>query len=301
MSIDLPPGLTSRPLVPGDLDAVFVVFSEAELADTGKPGIEVEDIEGDWARTNFDLSSQSVGVFEGERLVGTAEVADGRRADAAVLPSHQGRGIGSWLARWSEEQAKRDGGTLVGQSRFGGSPGETLLRGRGYETLWTSWVLELSPEKEVTEQPLPQGYSIRGLVPGQDDHIAYQVVEDAFNEWPNRNPQTFDDWSVRLLRRRGFEPWQMRLAIDHSNEVVGVAALLIDSAGQAYIDQLAVRGDQRGLGLARALMADAFRLGREKGAVRFGLSTDSRTGALGLYEKVGMHVTQTWYHLAKQI
>jgi hypothetical protein len=28
------------------------------------------------------------------------------------------------------------------------------------------------------------------------------------------------------------------------------------------------------------------------------LSTDSRTGALGLYEKVGMEVTSIWFNLA---
>ncbi len=32
----------------------------------------------------------------------------------------------------------------------------------------------------------------------------------------------------------------------------------------------------------------------EHGAVKSELSTDSRTGALGLYEKVGMKVTSTW-------
>lgn len=31
---------------------------------------------------------------------------------------------------------------------------------------------------------------------------------------------------------------------------------------------------------------------------RFELSTDSRTGALGLYEKVGMRVTSTWVNRA---
>jgi hypothetical protein len=41
-------------------------------------------------------------------------------------------------------------------------------------------------------------------------------------------------------------------------------------------------------------MVDAFARAREHGAVTSGLSTDSRTGALGLYEKVGMKVTATW-------
>jgi len=31
------------------------------------------------------------------------------------------------------------------------------------------------------------------------------------------------------------------------------------------------------------------------------LSTDSRTGALGLYEKVGMQVTSVWRHWAADV
>jgi hypothetical protein len=43
---------------------------------------------------------------------------------------------------------------------------------------------------------------------------------------------------------------------------------------------------------------DAFARGREHGAVRSALSTDSRTGALSLYEKVGMEVVDVWVNRA---
>jgi hypothetical protein len=42
------------------------------------------------------------------------------------------------------------------------------------------------------------------------------------------------------------------------------------------------------------MLVDAFARAREHGATISELSTDSRTGALGLYEHVGMQVTQTW-------
>ena len=64
--------------------------------------------------------------------------------------------------------------------------------------------------------------------------------------------------------------------------------------GDAFIARLATAKEQRGRGLAQALLVDAFAAGREHGALRSELSTDSRTGALGLYEKVGMVVTSTW-------
>ena len=52
---------------------------------------------------------------------------------------------------------------------------------------------------------------------------------------------------------------------------------------------------------ARALLVDAFARARDHGATVSELSTDSRTGALGLYEHVGMRVTQTWRHWMRDL
>jgi hypothetical protein len=49
------------------------------------------------------------------------------------------------------------------------------------------------------------------------------------------------------------------------------------------------------------LLADSFAAARAHGATRSELSTDSRTGALSLYEKVGMVVTSTWVNLAIEL
>ena len=78
-------------------------------------------------------------------------------------------------------------------------------------------------------------------------------------------------------------------------------AFVVKAGDFGYVAQLAVRRDQRGRGLARALLVDAFERARAHGAVRSELSTDSRTGALGLYEKVGMVVTKTYHHWQKNL
>jgi mycothiol synthase len=67
------------------------------------------------------------------------------------------------------------------------------------------------------------------------------------------------------------------------------------------VSRLAVRRDQRNRGLAQALLVDAYARAREHGVPTGGLSTDSRTGALGLYEKVGMQVIMDWVNRAKTL
>jgi ribosomal protein S18 acetylase RimI-like enzyme len=90
----------------------------------------------------------------------------------------------------------------------------------------------------------------------------------------------------------------LRVVTDADGRVAAVACIVLTERQEAYIDRLATRADQRHRGLAQALMVDAFRAGREKGATTSGLSTDSRTGALGLYQKVGMVVVDGWVNRA---
>lgn len=274
---------------------MFALFAAAEQHDTGEVSVELEDIEGDWQRPSFSLERDSIAVFDGDVMVAASEVYKGRRAEATVHPDHRGRGIGTWLAEWAREASARNGGTIVGQTVPAGGEAEAFFQQLGYERGWTSWVLEVPEGAEITRQPLPQGFALRDLVPGRDDEATYRLVEDAFNEWPERQPSTFEDWAAGSVLRPGFEPWQVRLVTGPDGAAVGTAFLIVAGAF-GYVDQLAVHAEHRGRGLARALLVDAFERARARGATRSELSTDSRTGALGLYEKVGMVVTRTYRH-----
>ena len=291
--MELPDGLVARPHVPSDAQAVTDLIAAAETVDAGSPAIDLEDIEGDWLRGSFDLTTESIGVWDGDRLAAAGEVFKGRRADASVHPDYRGRGIGTWLATWLEDRARARGSELVGQTVPGDSSPEAFFHARGYRVGWTSWVLQLPAGTTIEPQPLPDGYTLREFAGAADGRVAFQLIEDAFNEWPGRDPSSYDDWAPRGPLRPGFEPWQIRFAVDPGGAEVGVCYTILAGA-TGYVDAIAVRRDQRGLGLARALLVDAFARAREHGATVSELSTDSRTGALGLYEHVGMQVTQTW-------
>ena len=301
MTNDLPPGLTARPLTTDDLDAAFAVYSGAELEDSGHLALEPEDIAGDWARPSFNLATDSIGVFDGERLVGAAEVTrSGARSEGAVRPGERGRGIGSWLAAWTERRATSLGSSRVGQVAPDGSLPHRLLLGRGYTLGHTSWVLELPDGTEIPERPLPTGYTLATADTADRERAAYEVIQDAFDEWEGRVRDSFEDWAATTVRRPGAEPWQLRL-VEHDGAVVAASFTILDSQGAGYVYQLAVERTHRGQGLAQSLLADAFGRARERGATRSELSTDSRTGALDLYLKVGMEVTQVWPHLVTDL
>ncbi len=291
----LPAGLRSRPLRMEDAAAVHAVIAAQELADVGEVGIEVADLLGDWQRPSYDLSASSVAVLAENRIVGYAETGGGR-GDAAVHPEHRGHGIGTWLALRMQELARAGGLTEIGMPVAQGSPGDRLLAGLGYRVRWTSWMLALPEQATIPGRPLPAGYAVRTARPAEH-RDCWQVVEDAFGEWAARAREPFADWAAGTVRRPGFEPWHLRVVAGPDDRVAACAVLAVGEE-TAAVAQLATRADARHRGLAQALLADSFALARGHGARRCELATDSRTGALELYRRVGMEVTSTWLNRA---
>jgi len=72
-------------------------------------------------------------------------------------------------------------------------------------------------------------------------------------------------------------------------------------AGEGWISQLATKATHRHRGIALALLRTAFGWFHERGRTVAGVSTDSRTGALGLYEKVGMRVVRQYTRYTKPL
>ncbi len=293
LSLDLPAGLTSRPLRADDARAVFEVMAAQELEDLGVVSIEEADIAADWARPSFDVASSTVGVLDGDRLVAYAELMGGSRADAAVHPAYRGRGVGTALAGWLRQHARARGIERIRLPTPVGSPGDRLLETLGFDVWWEVWELFLPEGAAIPTRPLPPGHLLREAIP--DDYPAcWTLFEDTFLEWADRDRQPYDDFLASVVGRPGFEPWHLRVVTDPGGELVGAVNVVMFAGDEAYVNKVSTRADRRGQGIAQALLANAFAVARAHGATRSGLSTDSRTGALGLYEKVGMQVTSTW-------
>lgn len=296
----LPSGLTTRPLVPADARAVFELIAEQERTDVGTVEIEEEDLVSEWQQPSYDLAGNSIGVLDGEQVVAYVEYMGEERYDAAVLPSHRGRGIGTWLAGWAQDLARSRGAAMLGMPVPQGSAGDHLLTALGYDVRWTSWVLRLPGGASVGERPLPDGYALREATPADHEQV-WTVTEDAFLEWAVRARASFGDFAARVWQRPGFEPWHLQVVTAPDGQVVGVANAWnapTDNGLDTYVSKLAVASSHRNLGLAQALLVAAFTAGRERGATSSSLSTDSRTGALSLYEKVGMRAASVWLHRA---
>jgi mycothiol synthase len=295
MALSLPAPFTSRPLRMADVAAVTALLAASERHFVGGSFIDEGDVAGQWSAPSIDLAADSVGVLDGDVLVGGALVDDRHHLMVDVHPDHRGRGIGSTLAPWAEARAReRDLGHGEQETAVADAAAAELLGARGYEPVHRDWVLRMDPDVPLTRHALPSDVTI-GTYTNDDAPAVHAVIEDAFAEWDGRVRRSYEDWRAVIVDRDGADPAHFRVA-RAGGEIVGVATVH-DSAGTTWIPQLAVRADRRHQGIAQELLAEAFAAGRQRGCATGELSTSGLTGALGLYQRLGMRIVaefQTW-------
>ncbi len=123
------------------------------------------------------------------------------------------------------------------------------------------------------------------------------MIEDAFSEWSTRQATSYESWRAESVERLDFDPELLLVAVK-DEEILG-AALCLPYPEEGWVEQLAVRADHRDRGIAKALLRRSFEDLRRIGLPAVGVSTDSRTGALGLYTSVGMELRSTYLHYSK--
>lgn len=298
--ITLPEGFVARPLTAGDLESVTAVIAACEMDDDGVVDIGVEDIAAEWNRPEFDPALQSVGVFHGSVLAGVGEVYKSR-SDTDVHPRWRGRGIGSALMRWTWEVTRALGGTEIGQTLPDiRTDAVALLTANGYEKRWTSWILQIALDERPEVPALPDGYALRDFT-SADERAVYELIARAFGEFDQPQPTSFEAWQSTVANHEAFRAGASPLVV-RDGRIAGVAiGFRYPGNDEGWVQQLAVQREHRGLGLGGILLRESFRRAYDAGWRKAGLSTDSRTGALGLYEHVGMKVRRSYTRYVKTL
>jgi mycothiol synthase len=153
---------------------------------------------------------------------------------------------------------------------------------------------------ELEEPAWPEGIAARRFRPGEERRV-HEATNAAFAEEWYFDPLPFDEWWRRKTGRPTFAPELWWLAED-GDELAGFSLNGWSSSGEpqcGWVDSLGVLPGYRRRGLGAALLRQSFRDLRDRGATRVGLGVDAQneTGAVRLYEGVGMHVQRrmtTW-------
>ncbi len=300
-SRDLPSGYRLRPPRVDEVPHIERLSAASDAALGAPPSLTEDLIREFWTRPRFVLETDAWVVERERDVVGYAEVWDPDptrlSAFAIVHPDHTGRGIGSALAALIEGRAAEK---TSGEARLFSvvlpedDAGARLLTGRGYEWARRFWHMEIELDGELRAAAPPPGIELRPLDPEADLPAAHRILEEAFADHWNHTPTPYEEFLDRSIRRDEFDPSLWIIAVD-AGEPVGVLTGSAHS-DRGWVDDLGVRRSHRGRGIATALLRASFAEfgGRGVPRVRLAVDSDSLTGAVSVYEGVGMRVVASY-------
>ncbi|GAA1126322.1 hypothetical protein GCM10009630_25170 [Kribbella jejuensis] len=280
----------TRPAALDDAPAIHAIIAANEQLWHGLVQAVPDAVAADLQRPLINLDLDTRVVEAAGQVVAWAWVHGGRRAQLDVHPSDVGRGLGTDLLDWAEARAREHGSDWLAQTVDDADlAGTKILRDRGYEVLATNWLLERPVDGD--EPMLPDGVTLRPFETA-DAHTVHQVIQDAFDEWQPRRHE-YDEWAGTSIERDSFDAELSPVAVA-DDQIVGAAiSLELPGSPNGYVEQLAVRRDFRGHGVARALLTYAALEAGRRGKKTLTLWTHSGTGALAMYERLGMRVRRS--------
>ena len=295
-----PPDVHLRAPTPDDADAIAAYLNEHSRALFGETDLNAEEVR-EW----FRIPNVWIRLVERDgNVVGYVDVAKGSERphwniDARTLdPDAADAALAA-----AEEHARtgaRPSDVLRG---YAPSIDETLSAAydrAGYRIVRHSFQMRVDLPEEIEEPSWPSGISVRRFDAGADEERMYEATMDAFADHWDFHRTPIEEWRLGV-ERENFDPTLWWIAED-GEEVAGVCQNWWHFSGDktfGWIGTLGVRRPWRRRGLARALLLHSFADFKRRGATRVGLGVDAEntTGAVRLYESVGMHVVRrndTW-------
>jgi mycothiol synthase len=309
-----PSDYTVRAPTMDDTRAVYELAAAYSIAVSGDIDFTLEEIRWYWEERVANLASDALVIFSVEgQLVAEADVA--RRAPeqlwcyANVHPQHWGRGLGTYLLRWTEARMCQwavdapTGAEVTARQEISSRDASAvvLLEANGYAPVRRSWRMLIELAEPPAAPKWPEGITVHAFVPGRDEFAVYEAMEESFAEHWGHVPTTFEQYAASHFQREDFDPSLALLAVDGAT--VAGAALCRRRPDMGWVGGLGVRPvyRRRGLGMAllRHAIAELYRRGER--AVGLGVDAQNPTGAVRLYERAGMRPVCEWVEYAKKL
>ena len=299
--MDLPACYTARPATHDDVRAIYELVIAMDVADYGEPDYDESDVVDDFARDRFDLARDTWVVDAPDGSMAACGNAWDKRphelviAELGVHPDEVD--LYPWLVERVSERAREhaaESGRTVAHV-YNSEPNRrraAALVNAGYEICRVFRRMEV-PLDAVRPAPSKPGVSVRAFTP-DDAETVWRVLSESFAEHYDYVPQPYESWRRIYVESDSYRPEHWYVA-EAGGEVAGVLV------GQAHEDKGWVKSvgtlpAARGRGVGSALLLAAFDGFRTAGFAKaaLGVDSDNSTGAMALYERLGMTATQRY-------
>jgi len=272
-----------------DAPAIRALLEEHALVSFGEPELSEEEV-----RSWFDMPNIWMQLAERDgQVVGyldiTSEESGHLSVDARTLDSN----VAPVLLEAAEARGREITKTPILRGFVQGH--EPALReafeAGGWAPIRHFFQMRIELDGELPEPVWPDGLTPRNAAPGEEERV-YEAHMDAFADHWDFRRQPLEVWRSYSTNTHRYDPslWWL---VEDGDELAAVSLNGWDFSGDpqfGWIQVLGVRPRWRKRGLGTALLQHSFRDFRDRGATRVGLGVDgeSTTGAVRLYERVGM-------------
>jgi mycothiol synthase len=299
-SVTLPPDHELRAPGPDEVGAIARLNAVCDAAVGSAPSLTEDLLRRMWGRPRFDLATDAWVVEHARSPVAFAQVWEEDpthlSAFAIVHPDHAGRGIGTALATLIERRAtERASGDahLFSAVLTQDEVGARLLETRGYAWARRFWHMEIELEGEQPLSEPPAGIQLRPLEMANDLPAVYRILDEAFRDHWGYAPSTFEEF-LEVVHGEDYEPSLWVLAVDDGRPVGVLWGS--EHSDRGWVGEVGVLRSHRRRGLATAMLRESFAEFERRGLrrVRLNVDSDNVTGAVSIYERIGMRVVSSY-------
>lgn len=278
-----------RPPTPADAEAVAGLVASYDAFHDTTEETTADHLRDEWRELDLERDAWLIEV-DG-RLAGYACVygrgTERLTTDGYVHPELVGRGVGSAIVRLAEARARERGASrLHNATLHDDAAGCALFETNGYAFVraFLRMSVELDAPPPVPE--VPEGLRLAPFDRG-DERPVHAALEEAFEDHWEHTPQDYETWA----RRRADSDRTLWWVVKDGDEIAGVAVNDWKRFGAGWVGMLATRRPWRGRGVAQALLLASFGefFRRGERTVALGVDATNPTGAVRVYERVGMH------------
>ena len=306
----LPEGYTSVPARPEMAPDLTALIARYDTRDGGMQDLQVDDIREIFREPHLDPERDTLLVTRGSDVVACAMLwqrllHERAMAFGVVDPAHVGLGLGAHIADFLDKRGREiqaDGGRTLRLHWFievNDAAANALALARGFEVVRGNYTMRIKFDGSPISADVPDWMTLRNCTP-DDLALCHELLEETFVEHFGHTARSYKEWYAGLPSRDDYDQSLWWLAYE-GDEPAGILTGFLLDEKTGWVADLGVRKRYRRRGIGAVLLRTAFEEFQRRGMEAAGLGVDAQneTGAVALYERVGMSVARAYWTYEK--
>ena len=303
-ALALPSAYSARPATKGDFEQIYKLIRDYDVSVVGYSDFAMDDLRELFHEEHFEPERDTRLVVDERDGAVAYAMLWGREAQrryaafAVVHPDHLGRGLGRHLlsfleSRMPEHVVDDSGAVLWNWVDLEDEAAQRMVEAAGFTEVRRHYTMLVNVASSEPEAEDPEGISIRTCTE-EDAEVVHRLIGETFAEHWGFTPISYETWRKQSYERADTQLDMWFLAFEGDEPAGFLVGRPMEDMG--WVADLGVRRGWRERGIASALLKRSFADFKRRGFHKIGLGVDAsnETGAVRLYERVGMKASRVY-------